>query len=246
MGLPVTARMDSAAPPRPSPSTRVLPGQRIGHQQNLVRICGALDLGRFRHHCLVESRAACGIKNDDIVTAKATRVERTQRDLRGLLTRHQRQGVDRDLLPQHGELLHGSGAAHIERGHEHLAPRLLGEALGNLGRRGRLARALQADHHDRHRRGCIEVDRLAARAQGVDQLVVHDLYHHLARRHRFDHFDADRLALHLVDEGAHHIECDVGFEKRPVHFAQRRIDVGLGQRTAPRQAVEDAAKPFGQ
>ncbi len=58
IGLPVTARMDSAAPPRPSPSQRVstmpvtpiarfeslggvdgvLAGQRVGDQQSLVRI----------------------------------------------------------------------------------------------------------------------------------------------------------------------------------------------------------------
>ena len=80
----------------------------------------------------------------------------------------------------------------------------------------------------------------------LDQLVVHDLHHHLARRHRLDDLDADGLALHLVDEGAHHVERDVGLEQRAAHLAQRRVDVLLGQRTAPRQAVENAAEPFRQ
>jgi hypothetical protein len=64
IGLPVTARIDSAAPPRPSPSTRVstmpvrarrarrtsaqidrvLAGERVGDQQHLVRIGGAPDI----------------------------------------------------------------------------------------------------------------------------------------------------------------------------------------------------------
>src|SRR5262249_9684561 len=153
---------------------------------------------------------------------------------------------DVDLLPEHGELFHRRGTAHVERGHEHLAPRLLDEALGELGGGGGLARALQADHHDRHRRRGIEIDRLAARAEGVDQLVVNDLHHHLARRHRFDDFDPDGVALHLVDEGAHHVERDVGFEQGTPHFAQRGIDVRLGERAAPRQPIEDSAEPFGE
>ncbi len=67
IGLPVTARIDSAAPPRPSPSTRVmhdageadalverareidrvLAGQRIGDQQHFMRLGGALRLRRL-------------------------------------------------------------------------------------------------------------------------------------------------------------------------------------------------------
>ena len=60
-----------------------------------------------------------------------------------------------------------------------------------------------------------------------DQLVVHDLDDHLARRDRLDHRDADRLLLHLLDEGAHHVERDVGLEQRAAHLAQRGVDVGL-------------------
>ena len=46
--------------------------------------------------------------------------------------------------------------------------------------------------------------------------------------------------LHLVDEGARHVERDVGLEQRAADLAQRRVDVGLRQRAAPRQAVENA------
>ncbi len=54
------------------------------------------------------------------------------------------------------------------------------------------------------------------------------------------------MAFDLVDEGAHHVEGNVGLEQRAAHFAQGRIDIGLGQRPPPRQAVENAAEPFGQ
>ena len=54
------------------------------------------------------------------------------------------------------------------------------------------------------------------------------------------------LGLHLVGEGAHHVERDVGFEQRAAHLAQRGVDVGLRQRAAPGEPVENAAKPFRQ
>ena len=51
--------------------------------------------------------------------------------------------------------------------------------------------------------------------------------------------DADRALLHLLGEGARDVERDVGFEQRAPHLAQRRVDIGLRQRAAPGQPVED-------
>ncbi len=225
---------------------RILAGERVGDEQHLVRIGGALDVGGLRHHRFIERGAAGSVEDDRVVAAEAARLQCALGNLRRLLACDDRQRVDVDLLPEHGQLFHRCGSAHVERGHEHLAPRLLDEALGELGGGGGLARALQTDHHDRHRRRGIEIDRLAARAEDVDQLVVHDLHHHLAGRHRFDDLDPDGVALHLVDEGARHVERDVGFEQGAPHFAQRGIDVLLGERAAARQAIENAAEPFGE
>ena len=47
-------------------------------------------------------------------------------------------------------------------------------------------------------------------------------------------------------KAVHHVERDVGLEQRAPHLAQRGVDVGLGQRAAPRETVENAAKPIGQ
>ncbi len=94
IGLPVTARIDSAAPPRPSPSTRVstmpvmpdplvervgevdrvLAGERVGDQQNLVRVGGRLDLGHLDHQRLVDVGAAGGVEDDHVVAAEPRRV----------------------------------------------------------------------------------------------------------------------------------------------------------------------------
>jgi len=144
---------------------RVLARERVGDEQHLVRIGGALDVGGLRHHRFIERGAAGSIEDDGVVAAEAARLQGALGNLRRLLTRDDRQRVDVDLLPEHGELFHRRRTAHVERGHEHLAPRLLDEALGELGGGGGLARALQADHHDRHRRRGIEIDRLAARAE---------------------------------------------------------------------------------
>ena len=86
----------------------------------------------------------------------------------------------------------------------------------------------------------------ALRAERRDQLVVHDLDDHLARRDRLHHLDADRVLLDALGEGARHVERDVGFEQRAAHLAQRRIDVGFGERAAAGEAVENAAEPFRQ
>ena len=105
---------------------------------------------------------------------------------------------------------------------------------------------MKADHHDRDRSRGVEIDRLRVGAERRHEFVVHDLDDHLAGRDRLDDVDADRALLHLIDEGARHVERDVGLQQRAANLAQRRVDVLLRQRAAPRQAVENAAKLFGQ
>ena len=107
---------------------------------------------------------------------------------------------------------------------------------------GRLAGALQADHHDDDRGRRIEVDGDALGAEHLDQLVMDDLDDHLAGLDRLHHGGADGLLAHLVGEGAHHFQRHVGLEQRTAHLAQRCRDIGLRQRAAAGQAVQDGAK----
>ena len=106
--------------------------------------------------------------------------------------------------------------------------------------------ALQADHHDRHRRHGVEGDRLGLGAQRVDEGVVDDFDDHLAGRDRLDHLGADGAGAHLVGEGAHHVECHIGLEQRTAHLAQGFRHILLGQRAAARELVEDAGEAGGK
>ena len=108
------------------------------------------------------------------------------------------------------------------------------------GGRG-LAGALQADHQDRHRRGGVEVDRdRAFAAQRLDHHVVDDLDDLLAGGDRGQHLGADGAFAHLGDEVAHHRQGDVGVQQRQADFPQRFGDVGLVQRAAGAEPVENA------
>ena len=80
----------------------------------------------------------------------------------------------------------------------------------------------------------------------VDQLVMDDLDHHLAGRDRLDDGGADRLLAHAIGKTPDDVEGDVGLEQRAAHLAHRGIDVLFGQRTAPRQPIENATKLFRQ
>jgi hypothetical protein len=83
-------------------------------------------------------------------------------------------------------------------------------------------------------------------AQHADQLVVDDLDHLLARRHRAGDFGADGALAHLLDEGLDDFERHVGFEQRAAHLAQRRIDVRFVEGAASAQPLEDFAKPIAK
>ena len=117
---------------------------------------------------------------------------------------------------------------------QHALALAVGEALGDLRGRRRLARALQAHHQDRHRRDGVERNRFGLGAERLDEHVVDDLHDHLAGRDRLHHLRADRARPHLVGEGAHDIERDVGLEQGAAHLAQRFGDV------APRSARRGA------
>ena len=143
-------------------------------------------------------------------------------------------------------MLHRRRTIDVERSHQHVALVALGQAPRELCGGGGLAGALQADHHDRDRRHRVEVDGLALGAERCDQFVMDDLDHHLAGRDRLDHGGADRLLADLLGKGTHHVERDVGLQQRAAHLAHRRIDVGLAERAAPRQPVQNAAKLFRQ
>ena len=225
---------------------RVLAGQAVGDEEDLVRMRGGLHLRRLGHHRLVEGGAAGGVEHDHVVAAEPAGLDGAARDLHRALPGDDRQGIDADLLAEHRELLHRRRTPGVEGGHQRLAPHLLVEAPRDLGGGGGLAGALQPDHHDRHRRRGIEVDRIGGGAERLDELVMDDLDDHLAGGDRLHDLDADGAFAHPVDEGAHHVEGDIGFQQRAPDLPRRRVDIGRGERAAARQPVENAGQLVGQ
>ena len=225
----------------------VLAGERVGDQQNLMRAGGAAHFRRLAHHRLVEGGAAGGIEHAPRRSRRggpprSARFAICDRRLAG----DDRQRVDAHLPAEHGKLLHRRRTARIERSHQHLAPPLSARRLAIFAVVVVLPEPCSPTIMISDRRRRVEVDRLSARPQGLDQLIVHDLHDHLAGRDRLDDIDADRALLHLLGEGAGHIERDVGLEHRAPHLAQRRLDILLRQRAAPGQAVEDRIQTFGE
>ena len=225
---------------------RVLAGERIRDQQHFVRTGGGFDFGCFRHHLFVERGAAGGIEQHHVVAAELCGFQCALGDLRRLLAGNDRQGLDIEIAAEHRELLHRRGAIDVERGHQHLALVALGQTAAEFCSGGGFAGALQADHHDRDRRHGVEIDGLAVGAERGDQFVMDDLHHHLAGGHRLDHGGADRLLADFFGKTADHVERDVGLQQRAAHLAHRGIDIGLRQRPAPRQPIENATKLFRQ
>ena len=267
IGQPVTARMLSAAPPRPSPSTRVsampvrpmrswkeprdgdgvLAGQRVRDQQGLRRQGDVAHRCTLGHQLVVDVEAPCGIEQDHVVTLLRARFHGAARDGDRPLAGDHRQHVDLGLYAEGCELFHGRRPAGIERGHQHAL--LVGhaqEAPELRGRRG-LAGALQAHHEDGGRRargGDADLGGLAA--QHLDQVIVHDLDHLVAGRHALQHVGADGLLAHARDEVLDHRERHVRLEQGDAHVAQRGVHVRLAQRAAPRQRLEDPVQPGRQ
>src|SRR6266567_5775503 len=83
-------------------------------------------------------------------------------------------------------------------------------------------------------------------AEQLDQLVVHDLDHVLARRERREDILPDGLDANALDEGLDDFEIDVGFEESNAHFAQGLLNILLRQPAEATEPVEDSSEARGK
>jgi hypothetical protein len=187
--------------------------------------------------------ATGGIEDQHVITAQAPFALGAAGDLDRGFGGNDGQRIDADLLAQHAQLLHGGGAAGIERGQQDFLLLAVLEALGDLGGGGGFARALQAHHHEGEGRGGVQIQRHGFAAERLHQFVMHDLDHLLTGRDRAGDLYADGAILDLFDKGADHFERDVGLDQGTADFARRRIDIGSVERAASAESVEDFAKP---
>ena len=136
--------------------------------------------------------AAGGVEHHDVEAAEPGRLQRAAGDLHGRLAGDDRQGVDADLLAEHGELFHRGRAAGVEGGHQHPPLAAVGEARAILAVVVVLPEPCRPTIRIADRRRGVEVDRLGLGAEHLDELVVDDLHDLLAGRDRLDHLGADR------------------------------------------------------
>ena len=132
MGLPVTARMESAAPPRASPSSlvsmhavdaqrlikggggvhRILTGHGIHHQQDLCGLHRRLDGLQLVHQGLIDVQPSGGIQKDHVVAVLPGVLDGLLGDVyRVRLTHFEHRDVQ--LFAHHLQLVDGGGTVHI-------------------------------------------------------------------------------------------------------------------------------------
>src|SRR5262249_23778965 len=140
IGFPVIERIESAAPPRASPSTRgrtmpvtparspkafapVAPSWPVmasATSSVSAGLCRRAHRRHLEHQLLVDVEPAGGVEDDDVVAFEAALLERAPGDRHRLLAGDDGQRVDADLAAEHGELLLRRRALHVERGEQHL------------------------------------------------------------------------------------------------------------------------------
>ena len=97
--------------------------------------------------------------------------------------------------------------------------------FGELGRGGRLARAVEADHQDA--RGLVEIQRRGVAAEQAVSSSWKILTICWPGVTRAQHLLAQRLLLHPGDETLRDLEIDIRLEQRHPHLAHRVGDVRL-------------------
>ena len=256
--------MDSAAPPRASPSIlvrietrdgyriperlrdghRLLADHGIHDQQRLGRLHDLGDTPDLGHERLVDAQAA-GRVEDDHVAAGALRLgDAAARDIHDGGAR--RRAVDRDIegRAEGLELIDGGGSIGVGC-HEQRLAALAHDVAGQLGGGGGLAGALEADQRDDRGRP-VEAEGPVAGAQDRGQLVMHDLDDELAGVDALQHVLADGPFLDPPDEVLDDLVVDVRFQEGEPDLAHGGVDVGLRDPAAAGELAKDVAQAVAE
>ena len=254
-GWPVTWRMESAAPPRASPSilvrmTPVMPRRLWNSSADFTASWPVMASATNR----ISTGLSCSLSCCSSVMSWSSMCRRpavstssTSRPLLALSRRAERARssgwrlsgrafVDRlaDIARDHPELLARGRAVDVHRNH-HGAVAVLRKPARQLAGGGGFARALQPDDQENAGRLVGEAQLGFVAAQDLDQLLVNDLDDLLGGRKRAEHFLAHGLDFDVLDELFDDLEVDVGFEQRHADFAQGALHV-FGRRACLRRA----------
>ena len=213
------------------------------------------DLGELGHESIVD-REATGCVVDNRVTLQLASVRPGfVADVRGLAARNG-EHRDAELFAKNLELLDRTRSLHICRNEQRLSIELTLEQRGELGRRRRLAGALQTYHDNAgwlRLRG--EGDVLAFRGHHLLKLVLAGFDEALGRTDAHGaladlglalHRLADDLFFHAREEALHHAELDVRFQERDAYVPQRLVDVFFGELGNASESISRCAEALGQ
>ena len=150
-----------------------------------------------------------------------------------------------ELTAQHDELLDGRRPLEVGR-HEHHTAAAGEDLLGELGRRGRLARPLEATEHQDCGPACFEVERMIHRPHQVDQFAVDDADELLGRVERFEHPLADRIFADPLQELLGDVIGHVGLEQGCPNVGEPLPHVGGREFAAAAERVEGGGEGGSQ
>ena len=263
-GTPVTALMDSAAPPRASPSilVRMRPVMATASRNasatgtaswpTMASTTSSVSVGctTWATPRISAMSASSTLSRPAVSRMTTSRPVRFASAMppRAMSTTAVpgRRAVDRDVQGRAEglELVHGGGSIRV-RGDEQRLPALAHDVPGELGGRRGLAGALES--HERDDRGRpVQPEGPVAGAQDRGQLVMDDLDDELAGVDAFQHVLADGPFLDPADEVLDDLVVDVGFQEREADLAHGGIDVGLGDPATAGELAKDIAQAVAE
>src|SRR6266478_8341665 len=144
------------------------------------------------------------------------------------------------------QLFHRGRTVHVSRGQYRMALALGFEPSRELRNRSRFARTLQANDHDFDRRPDLQIDLARGSTHRVLQLGRHESDQMLFGCERAEHVLAECLAPHVLDEIANDLDIDVSFEQGETDFAERILDIALGDSALALELFEDAFEAIAE
>ena len=136
---------------------RFLTGHGICHEENFPGLCGGLYLRQFAHQKIVDLVPAGGIQDHGVITVQLGELHCRNADFNRFLVCRGVEYFQAELPADGFKLFNSSRAVHVGRHQQWPSLQTL-QVSPQLSAGGCLAGSLQADHHQRNRRFCRQVE----------------------------------------------------------------------------------------
>ena len=223
---------------------RILTDHGVGDEEHFAGRKLALEQRELVHQFVVDVQAAGSVHKDDVAGGELGFAHGAANDFERLIGA--RAGPEREAsgLGHLGELLARRGAIDV-RGDDDGAVAVLHEPFGELAGRGGLAGTLQANQEPNRRRTRSE-KRLGVLAEESQKLVADDFDDLLIGRELEQDFAAKGFFADVGEKLVHDADGHVAFEHGLADFAERGVQVLLGELALAAEVFEDALELFGK